>query len=110
VTSHAPDSAVITNIDNVRIEALPTNQPPSVTLTTPNDGELFVTPASMTISADASDPDGAVSRVDFYQNSTLIASDTDAPFTIDWQNAPEGWYSLTAVAVDSAGATASRRW
>ncbi|HEX7139244.1 MAG TPA: Ig-like domain-containing protein, partial [Vicinamibacterales bacterium] len=40
---------------------------------------------------------------EFYQNGTLITSDTTAPYTATWSSAPAGMYSLTAVAIDAAG-------
>jgi hypothetical protein len=89
----------------VRIDAMTSNQPPSVSLTMPNDGATFVAPATITITADASDGDGAVSRVDFYNGSTLIASDATSPYEITWSDVPSGTYSLTAAAIDDDGAS-----
>jgi hypothetical protein len=89
----------------VTVTSATTNQPPSVSLTAPAGGSTFTAPASMTVSASASDSDGTVSRVDFYQGSTLIGSDTTSPYSISWTNVVAGGYSLTAVARDNAGAT-----
>ncbi len=75
--------------------------PPSVSLTSPVGGSLFTAPASITLTASASDSDGTVSRVDFYDGSTLIGSDATAPYSLDWTNVPAGSHSLTAVAVDN---------
>jgi regulation of enolase protein 1 (concanavalin A-like superfamily) len=83
----------------------PTNNPPSVSLTAPAGGATYVAPASVTMSAAASDSDGSVARVDFYAGSTLVGSDTSSPYSATWSNAPAGTYSLTAVARDNAGAT-----
>jgi hypothetical protein len=80
------------------------NQPPSVSLTSPANGATFTAPATITISATASDADGTVARVDFYQGATLIGSDATAPYSITWSNAPAGSYSLTARATDDDGA------
>ncbi len=81
------------------------NQPPFVSLTAPSSGAVFKAPASITISADASDANGSVTRVDFYRGSTLIGSDTTSPYSVIWPSVAIGSYSLTAVARDSAGAT-----
>ena len=45
---------------------------------------------------------GTVAAVEFYAGSTLIGSDTSAPYSMSWNNVPAGTYSLTAVARDSA--------
>ena len=83
----------------------PANLPPSVTLTAPANGTSFVAPATIALTANASDPDGSVARVDFYQGGTLVGTDAAAPYTAAWTNVPAGTYSLTAVAIDDAGAS-----
>ena len=79
-----------------------TNVPPTVVLTSPVTGTSVVAPASVVVSADASDGDGSVSRVDFYAGATLIGSDSTAPYSVTWSNVGAGSYALTAVAVDNA--------
>jgi hypothetical protein len=65
----------------------------------------FAAPATITVSANASDADGTIARVDFYEGANLIGSDTSAPYSITSTNVAAGSYSLTAVARDNAGAT-----
>lgn len=81
------------------------NQPPSVSLTAPLQGASFTAPASITLSASATDSDGSITRVEFYQGSTLIGTDTTAPYSVSWPMVAAGSYSLKAVARDNAGAT-----
>jgi hypothetical protein len=83
------------------------NQPPNVSLTSPADGATFNAPASLTLSASASDSDGTIANVEFYANSTLVGSDTSNPYSFNWNNVGAGSYSLTAVARDNAGGTTS---
>lgn len=83
----------------------PTNQPPSVSLTAPASGAVFTAPASITLSATASDVDGTIARVDFYTGTTLLGSDASSPYSYSWANVAAGSYSLTAVARDNGGAT-----
>jgi len=82
-----------------------TNQPPTATITSPANGASFVAPANITINASASDSNGSVTRVDFLRGSTLIGSDTTAPYTVTWSSVPAGTYPLTAVAYDNGGAS-----
>ncbi len=81
------------------------NALPSVSITAPANGASFVAPASVTIDATASDSDGTVSSVAFYQGTTLLGTDTTSPYSFAWTNVAAGSYSLTAVATDNAGAT-----
>ena len=57
------------------------NQPPTVSLTAPTTGATFTAPATIALTATASDPEGRLARVDFYNGSTLLGSDTTAPFS-----------------------------
>lgn len=82
-----------------------TNIAPTAQITSPAGGATFTAPANISISATASDSDGTVARVDFFQGTTLLGSDTTAPYGFTWTNVPAGAYSLRAVATDNLGAT-----
>ncbi|MEV4380471.1 glycoside hydrolase family 48 protein [Streptosporangium sp. NPDC049644] len=82
----------------------PVNQPPTVKITAPAAGATFAAPATVPITADAADSDGTVSKVEFLNGSTVLSTDTTAPYAFDWTNVAAGSYSLTARATDNAGA------
>lgn len=81
------------------------NKVPVVTLTAPSNGATFAAPATITLTASASDPDGTVAKVDFYRGTTLIGTRTASPYTLTWNNVSAGAYSLTAKATDDRGGT-----
>ena len=81
-----------------------TNLPPAVALTSPADGALIVNPTNVLLSANATDADGAVARVDFYVNGSCLATDTNAPYAVTWSGMMQGTYTLTAKATDNLGA------
>jgi hypothetical protein len=83
------------------------NVPPTVSLTSPGGGATFAAPASISMGATAADSDGTVAKVDFFNGTALLGSDTTSPYTFSWNNVPAGSYSLKAVATDNAGASAS---
>jgi hypothetical protein len=80
------------------------NTSPSVALTSPANGGTFTAPASIALTATASDTDGTVAAVEFYSGTTLIGSDTISPYSLSWASVPAGSYSVTAVARDDRGA------
>ena len=84
-----------------------TNTPPSIALASPAPGARFNAPATITLSADAVDPDDTVSKVEFFQGSTLLGAATAVPYAFTWANVPAGSYTLTARATDSRGAAAT---
>ena len=83
------------------------NSPPTVTLTQPADGASFTAPATMGLSATASDTDGTVTKVEFFNGVTKLGEDTTAPFGFTWSGVGAGSYTLTARATDDLGATAT---
>jgi hypothetical protein len=80
----------------------PQNQAPTVSLTT--NGVSFTSPAKVSLTASASDPDGTVVRVEFFNGTTRLGEDTSAPYTAQWNTGAAGPYTLTARATDNAGA------
>ncbi|MCF6471059.1 cellulose 1,4-beta-cellobiosidase, partial [Nonomuraea sp. MG754425] len=80
-----------------------TGTPPTVSLTSPTAGQQFTAPATVPITANAADSDGTVAKVDFYQGSTLLGTDTSTPYSYNWTNVAAGSYSITARATDNAG-------
>jgi hypothetical protein len=105
VSSHEPATRVTARLSRVAVTNTAANQRPQVSLTAPADGTSYTTPATMSVSANASDSDGTVAAVEFYAGTTLIGSDSSSPYSVTWSNAPSGTHSLTAVARDNTGAT-----
>jgi hypothetical protein len=83
------------------------NSYPAVSITSPASGTVFSAPASIAIAASASDPDGSVARVEFYQGATKLGEDASSPYAFTWDNVPVGSYVLTARAVDDKGAVST---
>ncbi len=84
------------------------NQSPVVTITSPSNNAMFSQPATITINATASDPDGTISKVEFYNGNTLLGTDNSAAYSFVWSNVVAGNYQITAKAYDnSTGITTS---
>lgn len=74
--------------------------PPSVEIISPADFAKL--PAGdVTITVDASDVDGTVTKVEFFADDELIGESTVAPFTFIWSDPPAGRYVLQAVVTDN---------
>lgn len=84
------------------------NLTPSVALTHPTADSSFKAGSAVILRADASDGDGTVVKVEFYDGAALVGSDTTAPYEVTWGNVPAGNHSLTAKATDDrAGVSTS---
>ena len=78
------------------------NQPPVVTISSPTKSASFTSPATITIDAAASDTDGTIVKVEFFQGNVKIGEKTTTPYSITWKEVPDGTYSLSAAATDNA--------
>lgn len=83
------------------------NVGPTVAITSPTNGSAFAEPATINIEATASDSDGSVTNVAFYNNGTKLADDTVAPYSFTWSPVPAGGYQLRAVATDNLGVSST---
>jgi hypothetical protein len=83
------------------------NLPPVVTLIAPTNHATYTATASITLVANATDPDDAVSKVDFYASGTYLGTATNSPYAITATGIAANTYALTAVASDRAGVTAT---
>lgn len=84
-----------------------TNTSPVVSLTSPLAGAIFTNPANITITAQASDSDGTIAKVEFYDGSVKLGESISTPYTYTWTNASTGSHSITAKATDDKGAATS---
>lgn len=83
------------------------NPPPTISITSPAPNTSFNAPANITIVANAADANGTVSKVEFFNGTTLLGTDNTSPYSYAWSNVAAGTYSITAKATDNAGATTS---
>jgi glucose/arabinose dehydrogenase len=81
------------------------NASPIVSVTSPTSGATFTEPANITITANASDSDGTVAKVEFFNGATKLGEDLTSPYSFTWSNVVAGFYTLTARATDNANAS-----
>ena len=79
------------------------NQPPVVSISSPTKSTAYIAPATITIDAIAFDPDGTVTKVEFYNDNTRLGESTTIPYSFTWKEVPAGTYSITAAATDNKG-------
>lgn len=80
------------------------NLKPSVNLTSPETGSSFEEQSSIRLKADASDLDGSIVKVEFFQGTTKLGEDFNPPYAFEWSDAEPGSYSLRVRATDNRGA------
>lgn len=77
------------------------NIPPTIVILSPANGTTFSQPVNLTITTDARDSDGSITKVEFFAGNTKLGEVTSAPFNFTWINAPFGSHQLTARATDN---------
>lgn len=82
-------------------------QGPTVSVTSPVATTTFVAPATISIAATASSSNSTISKVEFFNGTTKLGEDVSSPYAFSWTNVAAGTYSITAVATDNAGKTAT---
>jgi hypothetical protein len=93
-----------TNLSAAAVVTIVSNQPPVVSIVSPTNGQTFVSPASITIESVASDSDGEVMLVEFFESTNKLGGLTNTPYLLAWTNVPSGHYAFTSVATDNRGA------
>src|SRR5690606_18194368 len=67
--------------------------------------QVFNAPASIAIAATATDADGNVTKVEFFNGTSKLGEDNSSPYTFTWSNVPAGTYNIQVRATDNDGAT-----
>ncbi len=101
-----PRFGASTSNATVTVSAASGNTPPIVSLTAPANGASAAAPASVLLTASASDQGGSIASVAFWSNGSLLGpADTTAPYSWSLSGLAAGTYLLKAVATDNGGAT-----
>ena len=81
--------------------------PLTVTLTSPANGSTVIGDWVALAATASPSTDATVTNVEFYADTLKIGEDSAAPYAMNWCAVAPATYSLTAVASDDSGATAT---
>ena len=107
VCSHANGTLNTSLLDNVSASFL-TNVPPVISWVTPTNNQTFIRPNTIALTASATDANGTVTNVAFFNGTTLLGNGTSGvgnQYSLTWSNASAGSHTLRALATDNFGAT-----
>ncbi|MFZ4544982.1 MAG: Ig-like domain-containing protein [Saprospiraceae bacterium] len=76
---------------------------PKIELISPLNNSKVTLNNPQSILVTASDPDGKVNKVEFFEGSTLLGVDSIAPFSINWTPSKIGISGILAKAIDNDG-------
>ena len=91
------------------VESLASGSAPTISLTAPANGASLPLSEPVTLIADAqaTEPGAAIEKVEFFEDSTKLGEDAEAPYEFVWSGAGAGAHTVKAVATDSNGARAT---
>ena len=89
-------STVASTAANVTVTNLP---PPTIALTSPTNNAAFTAPATINLTANVAANGHAITKVQFYNDTTLLGEDSAAPYAFTWGGITAGTYNLSALAV-----------
>lgn len=81
----------------------PVNASPTVTIVSPPQDLTLPAPAVIGVAANAADTDGSIAKVEFFDNGTLVGTDTQSPFSMP-VDLGVGSHVITSKATDNLGA------
>ncbi len=79
------------------------NNPPVVEVTSPSNNAKLKTGVATTITANATDSDGTITNVEFFEDGKSIGVDNTAPYSIAY-TPTDGNHTITALATDNKSA------
>ena len=94
-------------LDLAAVPSLIRNQPPVANLTSPTNLSSYLAPASILLTATATDADGTITNVSFFANGVKLGEDITAPYQFNWLTPTQGWHTLYVMATDDQGGTGS---
>jgi hypothetical protein len=84
------------------------HQPPIAVLTSPAAGAVYTQGEAVPLTATAAAADDAtISKVEFYDDTRLLGTDTSSPYSLSVSDLAVGTHSLVVKAYDSLGASAN---
>jgi plastocyanin len=83
------------------------SMPPAVFITSPTAGAVFSEPANVTIQVTATNSANTVTNVQFLVGSSVLTNETAPPFSAITDGLAAGNYTLSAIASDNTGVTAT---
>jgi len=103
LTAHNNSALNTATLESVRVNGVLVNAPPQVALAAPVNHSVFNLPASVTLTATASDSDGSISLVEFFEGANKLGDVAASPYNLQWNVVARGIFELKAVATDDLG-------
>ncbi len=102
--ANALDTNAMLAFGAATLDRLASNSLPSIAILTPASNANVLN-SNVVISTSATDAEGVIAQVEFYEGAVKLGEDTSAPFSFQWTNAALGPHTITARVRDDEGAS-----
>lgn len=92
-----------TAISNIIPISVVQNITPEVNITSPDNNSFFASGVTIPFTVNATDKDGTIAKLEYFNGTTKIGESLVAPFRFEWNIVATGEYSITATATDNEG-------
>ncbi|MGC8828764.1 MAG: Ig-like domain-containing protein [Verrucomicrobiia bacterium] len=99
--SDPTSSDVWLNFRMIGVPRIIRNILPEVSLISPTNNVVYIAPETITIEGEATDEDGTIQKVEFYDGSTKLGEISEPPYLFVWTNPPIGWHDVRIAAIDN---------
>jgi beta-glucanase (GH16 family) len=106
ITATFPQQMIVDYVKVYQDPDIMPNNPPTVTITSPTEGANPPV-GDILIQATASDSDGYITSVKFYNGNEYLGEDTTAPYSFNWTGVTNGCYTIIVDANDDDNAVSS---
>jgi hypothetical protein len=103
LTAVATDDLGLTTTSSTISVTVTGGNAPSVAISSPANASLLAVGTANTVTATATPVTGTIASVQFFANGVSLGTDTTFPYSATWSPVANGSYSLTALAIDTAG-------
>lgn len=106
IDTGAKDLRLVMDTDGFSIdfmEFILVNEAPLGSIYSPEDGASFEKASDIAISVEASDPDGEILMVEFFNGTEKLGETSSEPYEFVWEDVAVGLYSLAALITDDEG-------
>ena len=105
LTAVATDTHKVSTTSSPITVTVTSSSAPVIAITSPANGSTYTAGSNITITVSASESNGTIREVYFFDRAYYLGTSTVSPYTYTWTNVPAGTYSLTVEATDNKGGT-----
>ncbi|WP_157580753.1 Ig-like domain-containing protein [Segetibacter koreensis] len=109
LTAKAYDSGNVATSNAINVLVVEENVPPVVSIENPVNDTTYTGPATIHLVAKAKDNNDRISKVEFYNGTSILRTEYIYPYTYNWINVQPGTYIITAKAYDDKGLSATSK-